>query len=326
MTGLSEKIKVMPVTLVAGIISIIGILLSGCCRPQDVAGRNFVLAEELCEIVNGVPGTVGIAYVSAHDTVCVNNGVRFPMMSVFKLHEALAVIDALEKSRVTPDTILNVTAGEIDRQTWSPMLLDFDQPEFKVSVSQLITYAITVSDNNASNILFSRIVSPRDTYEYVRTVSPDTTFSIVWTESEMKQCHERAYDNYSSPLAAALLIKKVFDDRLFSLANQEIITGALSQVTTGDDRLGAPLSDEDSVFFAHKTGSGYRNERGELTAHNDVGLFRFPDGSEYVLAVFIRDFRGSEAEASAVIATISRLFYVRHTETAGQSVGGGQHQ
>lgn len=63
------------------------------------------------------------------------------------------------------------------------------------------------------------------------------------------------------------------------------------------------------MVFAHKTGSGFRNAAGELIAHNDVGYFRLPDGRDYSLAVFIRDFSGSEKEASAIIAGISRCVY-----------------
>ena len=75
------------------------------------------------------------------------------------------------------------------------------------------------------------------------------------------------------------------------------------------DRLGAVISQHPELFFAHKTGSGYRNAIGELAAHNDVGYFRLPDGRSYALAVFIRDFYGTEAEASDLIAKISYEVY-----------------
>ena len=80
-------------------------------------------------------------------------------------------------------------------------------------------------------------------------------------------------------------------------------------MTTGLDRLGAIKHQHPELFFAHKTGSGYRNDAGELIAHNDVGYFRLPDGRAYALAVFIRDFSGTEAEASEIIASISHEVY-----------------
>ncbi len=47
-------------------------------------------------------------------------------------------------------------------------------------------------------------------------------------------------------------------------------------------------------------------------ANNDVGYFSFPDGRNYSVAVFITDFRGSDAEASAIIADISRSVFDRY--------------
>ncbi len=286
--------------------------LCSCSLTQDNNAASCSLAKELSEYVNSVPGTVGIAYVSGNDTVCINNGVRFPLMSVFKLHESLAVLDALKGKGISVDTILDIRNDEIDRETWSPMLQDFTEPDFKVSVGKLIDYAITASDNNASNILFQRIVMPKEVDRYIWTITPDTTFSIAWTEAEMKQNHDRAYDNYTSPLSAALLIKKVMDGNSAINDTDSIIRRALTTVTTGQDRLGVVLKGRQDVVFAHKTGSGYRNMRGELIAHNDVGYFRFPDGSEYALAVFISDFRGTESAASKVIADISRIVYSYH--------------
>lgn len=215
---------------------LIYVLALSSCRP--VENNNAVycsLEKELSDYVNKVLGTVGIAYVSGNDTVCINNGVRFPMMSVFKLHESLAVIDALKRKGVTADTILDIRNDEIDRETWSPMLQDFTEPDFKVSVGNLINYAITSSDNNASNILFRRIISPESTDRYIRSIASDTTFSIKWTESEMKREHDRVYDNYTSPLSAALLIKIVMDEGSAINDPDSIVRRALTTVTTGQD-------------------------------------------------------------------------------------------
>ena len=124
----------------------------------------------------------------------------------------------------------------------------------------------------------------------------------------MKANHSSSYLNYTSPLAAASLMRQVFEEKLVNGA-QDSIKHYLSIVTTGHDRLGAAVQDSDILIFAHKTGSGYRNEADELMAHNDVGYFRLKDGRSYALAVLIRDFSGSEAEASSVIANISKCVY-----------------
>lgn len=170
-------------------------------------------------------------------------------------------------------------------------------------------YAITKSDNNASNLLFKHIVSPKETEEFIRSIADDSTFRIQLSESEMKAEPMLSYLNYTSPLAAARLMRQVFEQPLVAAGYQEAIKHDLAIVTTGQDRLGAAVKDADIQLFAHKTGSGYRNKIGELIAHNDVGYFKLKDGRSYSLAVFIRDFDGSEDEASAVIANISKCVY-----------------
>lgn len=267
------------------------------------------LQEELYEFIDSVPGTVGVAFVSDGDTVTVNNGVHFPMMSVFKMHEALAVADKLEKHSISLDTLLSVNEAELDHDTWSPMLKEYTEEHFRIPVSKLLEYAITKSDNNASNLLFRHIVSPTETDAYIRSIAKDTTFRIHYSEAEMKANHVLSYCNYTSPLSAALLIKQVMEEPIVGKNYQDSIRQYLSTVTTGQDRLGSVVEGSDITQFSHKTGSGYRNEAGELVAHNDVGYFRLMDGRSYALAVLIRDFAGTESEASAIIADISRRVY-----------------
>lgn len=294
-------------------IAISAALLSICfgCGANRRADKPS-LQDELYELTDTVHGTVGIAFVCDSDTVTVNNGVRYPMMSVFKFHQALAVAATLEKRGNALDSLLSIRSGELDRNTWSPMLKKYPDGDFRISVGELLEYSITQSDNNASNLLFKHIVSPEKTDEFVRSIARDTTFRIQLSESEMKAEPTLSYLNYTSPLAAAQLIRQVFEQPLVDTMYQEAIKHDLSVVTTGQDRLGAAVKDTDIQLFAHKTGSGYRNKVGELTAHNDVGYFRLKDGRSYSLAVFIRDFDGSEDEASAVIADISKCVYTHY--------------
>lgn len=292
------------IRLISVICLIIGVSCNRNSRTSEVS-----LQDELYEFIDSVPGTVGVAFVSDRDTVTVNNGVHFPMMSVFKMHEALAVANTLERSGISLDTILSINRVDLDLDTWSPMLKEYTAKSFTIPVGRLMEYAVTKSDNNASNLLFRHIVSPTETDAYIRSIATDTTFCISYSESEMKANHALSYCNYTSPLSAALLIKQVMEEPIVGKNYQDSIRQYLSTVTTGQDRLGSVTEGSDIVQFAHKTGSGFRNEAGELMAHNDVGYFRLRDGRSYALAVLIRDFAGTEAEASAIIADISRRVY-----------------
>lgn len=275
----------------------------------DKTENEIPLKERLHTIVNSVPGTVGIGFISDTDTLSINNSVHYPMMSVFKLHQALAVADETYNRHSSIDSVIHVSKDELDMETWSPMLKIYREPVFDISIRDLIKYALTVSDNNASNLLFRHVVSPSATDSLIRSISDDPTFQIVYSEEEMKTKHALAYLNYSTPLSAASLIRQVFDSTFTTNPAIDSIREDLATVTTGLDRLGAIKHQHPELFFAHKTGSGYRNDAGELIAHNDVGYFRLPDGKAYALAVFIRDFSGTEAEASEIIASISHDVY-----------------
>lgn len=299
------------------LISVICLITGISCRHNSRTS-GVSLQKELYAFIDSMPGTVGVAFVSDGDTVTVNNGVHFPMMSVFKMHEALAVANTLESSGISLDTLLSINRVDLDLDTWSPMLKEYTAERFTVPVSKLLEYAVTKSDNNASNLLFRHIVSTTETDAYIRSIARDTTFRISYSESEIKANHALSYCNYTSPLSAALLIKQVMEEPIVGKNYQDSIRQYLSTVTTGQDRLGSVVDGSDVVLFAHKTGSGYRNEAGELMAHNDVGYFRLRDGSSYALAVLIRDFAGTETEASAIIAAISRRVY-RHVVSAPEN-------
>ncbi len=293
----------MKYSVLAIVIALCHGVMHAVANPVD----NLKLA--IVDVVNRAPGSIGVAFVAEGDTVMVNNGARYGMMSVFKLHESLAVAKKLDSENISLDTILNISATELDHETWSPMLKEYGNSDFSISVGQLIDYAISVSDNNASNLMFKYIVTPDETDSIIRSMAADKTFSIKYTEGEMKGNHDRCYCNFTSPLSAALLIKKVFTEQLVSTDKQEAIKKALTSVTTGADRIGSALPDVPGIIFGHKTGSGYRNIAGELMAHNDIAYIKLPDGRDYALAVLVRDFYGSEAEASAVISELSAIVY-----------------
>ena len=289
------------------LVTIYVLLLTSCSANKTE--ESMSLKEKLYTIVDTVPGTVGIAFISDSDTVTINNSIHYPLMSVFKLHQALAVATEMDTRGSSIDSLIHISKDELDSETWSPMLKMYGESDFDISIRDLIKYSLTVSDNNASNLLFKHIVSPSTTDDLIRTASDVPTFSIMYSEDEMKKNHSLAYLNYSTPLSAASLIRQVFDSTFTNISSIDTIRKDLATVTTGLDRLGAIIPEHPELFFAHKTGSGYRNDAGELIAHNDVGYFRLTDGRTYALAVFIRDFSGTEAEASEIIARISREVY-----------------
>lgn len=279
-------------------------------RPMRSGEGHDQLADTLSRVLRHVPGQVGVAVIiNGTDTVAVNNENIYPMMSVFKLHQAIALCSAPELRGLSLDSVMEIRRDQLDTTTWSPMLKFYTTPTFKISIRQLLRYSLTQSDNNASNLMFERLLSATRTDDLIAGIIPRESFRIVYTESQMKEDHDKAYSNRTSPLGAAMLIDRLFSDSLLMPARQEFIKRTLGECATGNDRLAAPLLNQPGVTIAHKTGSGYRTSDGLLMAHNDVGYITLPNGIHYSMAVFVKDFDGSEEEAAKVIAQLSAIVY-----------------
>lgn len=268
-----------------------------------------VLTDSISRIVSGCPGEIGVALiVNGADTVTVNDKNVYPMMSVFKFHQALAVCNRLDRVGLSLDTPLTIRREELDPKTWSPMMKEHPEPLLTLSVSDLLRYTLTQSDNNTSNILFGQLAGVAETDSFIATLIPRPSFRIAYTESEMSADHAKAYSNRTSPLGAAMLMDRLFTDSLVSPGKQSFIKQCLSECTTGKDRIAAPLLGKEGVSIAHKTGSGY-SQNGILAAHNDVAYICLPNGVRYTLAVFVKDFKGNESQAAQVAARVSAAVY-----------------
>lgn len=296
-------------TVVIGIVAASCIQLS--CKPAKATDLTKALADSISRIASGCPGKIGVALIiNGTDTVTVNNESTYPMMSVFKMHQALAVCHDFDRKGLSLDSLMTIGRAQLDPDTWSPMMEDHPEAEWSLSVGELLRYTLMLSDNNASNLMFSQLVDVARTDSFIATIIPRQSFQIACTEGEMKANHDRAQSNYTSPLGAAMLMDRLFTDSLVSNEKQEFVCRTLQECQTGTDRIVAPLLGREGISIAHKTGSGYRNEEGILAAYNDVAHICLPGGVHYTLAIFAKDIRGSEAQAAGYMARISAAVYV----------------
>ncbi|MDE5989666.1 MAG: class A beta-lactamase [Duncaniella sp.] len=293
-------------------------LLSSCSKSsarqeseaESRAAEIGCLKDSLENIAAKYSGEVGIALLTGEgDTLAVNNEVKYPLMSVFKFHQAIALCDLFERQGLSLDSVVTISSSSLNPETWSPMLKDHTGRQIVLPVRELLRYTLMQSDNNASNYMFETIRSVAETDSCVATLIPRESFRLAVTEAEMWSDHSRCYENCSSPLGAAMLIDRFFNDSTVCPLNRDFICTTLGECRTGTDRIVAPLAGKDGVTVAHKTGSGFRDENGMLSAHNDVAFVTLPDGRHYSLAVLVKDFHGSETEAAKAIAEISAAVY-----------------
>lgn len=297
------------------ITSICFVLISCGHRSKQVSLSHLThyqftsLSDSLLRIAASYPAEIGISVIINNtDTVSVNDSSIYPMMSVFKLHQAVAICSLFDSEGYSIDSVITIIRDSLDLNTWSPMLKDHPEKAISVSLRDLIRYTLTCSDNNASNVMFKRFVNTESTDSLIATLIPRNSFRILYTEEEMSSDHLKAYENFTSPSGAAALINRIFTDSLMDSGLQRFISITLGECTTGRDRIMAPLVGKTGIKVAHKTGSGYKNN-GILAAHNDVAYVILPNGVKYSIAVFVKDLCGDESMASGVISHISSVVY-----------------
>lgn len=101
-------------------------MAAGCAtggKTADAKGvaEYDVLKERIDSIIKGKPGRFGVAViVDSRDTVTVNNTDDYPLMSMFKLHEALGVCHVMDSLGRGLDSVMVISREHLDPQTYSP--------------------------------------------------------------------------------------------------------------------------------------------------------------------------------------------------------------
>lgn len=287
--------------------TIILILSIFICTPI-VQAQTKSLTEQIRTIIRDKEAQVGVAVIlNSKDTFTVNNNCRYPMLSVYKFHQALAVADYLNRNHLPLETQLYITQKDLHPDTYSPLRDKYPEGNISLPVSKLLEYTLQLSDNNACDILFNYTGGTEAADKYIRSLGLKE-YSIRATEHEMHQDLDLCYSNWSTPLEAVRLLEIFLNRSLFANEYQEFIKRTMIECGTGKDRLPEPLL-ETKAIIGHKTGTSDRNARGEFIGINDIGFVCLPDGQHYSIAIFVKDSKESMSNTTHIIADISEVVY-----------------
>lgn len=284
------------------------LLLLCCCLAAvlPLSARNGSLERSIRALTDSVRATVGVAVVFDNgDTLVVNDTHRYPTMSVFKFHQALAVLDSLARGGLPLAMRIPVRRSDLLPDTWSP-LREVCPAGGEFAVAELLTYSVAQSDNNVCDVLFRFLGGPAAVDRYVAGLGIGETV-IVADEETMHRHTDNQYLNWTTPRAAVRLLERFRRGELLPDEYGDFLERTMFATTTGPDKLRGLLPA--GVVVAHKTGSSDRTASGVKIADNDIGFVRLPDGREYSIAVFVMDSREDDRTNAAVIARISRLVY-----------------
>lgn len=276
-------------------------------------------------------GSFGIAVIDLGSGAVtgVNLDRPYPMMSVFKAPLGATVLDQVEKGTLRLDQVVTLTRADL-RNGASSIREHFVGDKMNFTVSQLLDYGISQSDNSAADALVRLVGGPQAVTRFLqahgvegmRVEMDEGTVSQIFndlstasappageTEVERLQRLRRGYAAYladprnrSTPRAAAAFLSKLWaGDLLPPRARQALLELLYAQTTPNRLRKGMPAG----VRLADKCGTSDSFE-GMTAAYNDIGIVTGPNGHTAIVAAFLTASHATQVEREAWFAELGR--------------------
>ena len=271
------------------------------------------LTSDIQEVIKGKKAQVGVAVLYKDDAVTVNNDDQYPLMSVFKFHIALAVLKKMEKEGIPLTAVVTLRPSDIDTKTWSPMYKKYKSKKITLSYGDLINYMVSQSDNNACNRLIYFVGGIQNVNAFIKDLGIDQ-IQLIETEKSMEQDIRKSYNNWSTPLSVAQLLRKVYTEKVLSDKHFAFLEKAMLASASGKDKFRAGLPKE--IEVGHKTGMSYRTPEGVRMCDADVGVIYMPEGEKCYLAVLVKDSKESDAVNVKIMADIANKVYSHYSDNS----------
>jgi beta-lactamase class A len=307
-------------------LALIGFPLLGAAGHVSASMKAHAkLQEELEALAQSAhPGTLGIAVLDLQSGAIwrVNADQPYPMMSVFKAPVAAAVLARIDRGDMSFDQTVTLTRAELGS---GPLRDHFHGDRMTFAVHQLLTAAVSQSDNTAVNALIKLVGSPTVVTTFLRAhgiegmrvdmdeagigqIFDGPAPAPTETPKQKLERYQHGYQafltdprNRSTPDAAVTFLHKLWRNELISTASTQYLINLMHEQTV-PRRLRAGLPPE--VRLADKCGTSYT--LGEVTAaYNDIGIMSWPDGHIVIVAAFLTASHASQAERDALFAELA---------------------
>lgn len=266
------------------------------------------LKKEILQITKGKNATVAVSVLDFehNKSVHINGNKKLPMLSVFKFHIGLAVLNEVDHGRLSLGQKIFIKKSDLLENTWSPIREKFPNGNVEISLGELIKYTVAESDNNGCDILL-RLISGTETVQKFIDSKGIRNFTIKFDEEQMHKGFKYMYLNVTTTNSANQLLKDFFDNKIVSKTSTDFLMKTMLETSTGKNKIVALLPNSTPV--AHKTGSSGKNEKGLTIAENDIGIVMPPDGKKYAISVFVSDSMESAETNTKMIADISKIVF-----------------
>lgn len=265
------------------------------------------LNNDIQNIIKNKDLTLGLA-IKKDDKILfeINGNQEFPLLSVFKFHITLAVLDYIDKNNISLDQTIKISKDFIKTNTYSPLREKYGVVDLELTLQELIEYTMIYSDNNTCDILIDFIGGVNKVNNYIKSLGIKNC-NIVVNEDEMHKDFKNQYLNTSTPIEIVNLLDIFYHKDSFSNKYKEFLINTMIATETGNKKIRYLLPK--NVKVGDKTGSSDRLENNIKIADNDSGFIILPNGEVYFLSIFIYNSKESDEENARIIAEISKAIY-----------------
>ena len=303
------KILSLPGILFCGLLSLIE--FGGCSQsnPTNSISQNHdSLRVEVNQIAQDAKGNVcvSIENLETGDTLSYNGRYHSPMQSVFKFPIALAIMDMVDKGKLSLEQKIHLSKEDLsDTETMSPMRDTLSGDDTDLTLNELLTYVVRESDNIACDILLEKAGGPMQVANFIHSLGING-IAIAATEKEMHSDYTLQYKSWCEPKEMTHLLKIFYQGKCLSKSSTALLIRLMEQTNTGPKRIKGLLPK--GTIVAHKSGTSGTSQ-GLAAATNDAGIITLPNGNHLIITVFVTDSKADFDTREAVIAKIAKAAY-----------------
>ncbi|MDF2552254.1 MAG: class beta-lactamase [Chryseobacterium sp.] len=270
--------------------------------------QSSALEQKINSIVKDKKATVGISVLGLENGFKYNKNSekKLPMQSVFKFHIAAAVLDFVEKGKLSLDQKVVLNQSNLLENTWSPLRDKYPNGNPGVPLSEILEFTVARSDNNGCDIML-KLLGGTQTVQKFMDSKGVKGFQIKYNEAAMHKDWNVQYENYSMTQSAVDVLKKFYDGKLLSKKSTDYLMKVMLSTSTGLNKLVEQLPKNTPV--ARKTGASGKNNAGLTGAENEIAIVTLPNGKHYAIAVFVSNSMESDATNCKMISDISKVVW-----------------
>lgn len=251
---------------------------------------------------------VGIKISGTGDAIVVNDAF-YPLMSVFKYHLALAVLDQVDRGKLSLDQKIFIGKDDLPFEKYSTLRQKYEGGNVHVPLSEIITETVAQSDNNGCDIMLRLIGGSEALEQYLQKIGVKDV-KIAASEQQMHISLDFIFTNTATPGSVVHALELFDQGKILTEASRSFLRKVMEGTTTGANRIKGLLPA--GTVVAHKTGSGPRKD-GAVISCGDVGIVTLPDGRHLIIAVFVANAPGTDQENDRIMAEVSKAAWDYYT-------------